>query len=326
MTITTIPVAASLLVAGMTLAAQEGTATVSTAETGSAAASAPIEPERSTASFSVAGGYLYQFSTDFDDGPGSVSVNRAYGTFSSRFEIAPSLNLGLRFGWEGGWYDFDGNTPLSLGTGASPWNTVQGVQLGANLGWKINEEWSTFVGIFGAAAGETDADASDTLSIGGSVGAMWRANDDFSIGGGVLVSSQIEDDALVIPLLLIDWRINDALKLTNIAGPEAYPTGAGIELVCTAVPQWEFGIGGRYESRRFRLDDRGPAPEGVGEDSSFATWLRVGVRPLNGLRIDVLGGLMVWEEYELDDRNGNDLASSDLDPSPFVGVFLGYRF
>jgi hypothetical protein len=273
----------------------------------------------------VGGGYLHQFDADIDGG-GSVAVDRGYGVVGSRFEISPAVSLGLRVAWEGGWYHFDGASPLTLGTGSNPWHSVQGIQVGAQLGWRLDDRWSLSTGIFGGAAGEPDADAGDALSFGGSVGVAWRANDQLTIGGGVLVASQLEDDALVIPLLTIDWQITDHLRLSNVAGPEAYPTGAGIELVCEAWEAWEFGIGGRWESRRFRLDDRGPAPNGVGEDQGLGLWLRAGVRPTAALRIDLLLGLMVAEEFELDDRNGNRLAKTDVDPAPFIAGFLSYEF
>ncbi len=282
--------------------------------------------ERPDTTFRLAGGYLYQFESDFKDGPGSVSADRAYATFGSRFELTPTVDLGLRFSWEGGWYNFGGPSVLSLGTGADPWNTVLGAQFGGNVGIELNEAWSLSLGLFGGAAGETDADAGESLSIGGTAGATWRANDKFTIGGGVLVSSQIEDDVLVVPLLFVDWRITDSIRLTNVAGPEAYPTGAGLELVCSAVENMEFSIGGRWESRRFRLDDRGPAPEGVGEDQGLGLWLRTGIKPIPQLRLDFLVGVMVGEELSLYDRNGNELASSDLAPAPFVAGFLSWRF
>ncbi len=290
------------------------------------AVGAQSSDERPDTAFRAAGGYLYQFESDFKDVPGSVSANRAYATFGSRFALTPTVDLGLRVSWEGGWYNFDGPSVLSLGTGADPWNTVMGAQFGGNLGIKLNEEWSLSLALFGGASGETGADAGDSLSIGGTAGATWRANDRFTIGGGVLVSSQIEDDVLIVPLLFIDWRITDSIRITNVAGPEAYPTGAGLELVCSAVENMEFAIGGRWESRRFRLDDSGPAVEGVGEDQGVGLWLRAGLKPIPQLRLDFLVGVMVGEEFTLSDRNGNELASSDLDPAPFVAGFVSWRF
>ncbi|MBL9120677.1 MAG: hypothetical protein JNL80_12275 [Phycisphaerae bacterium] len=299
--------------------------------TATAFAAAPEEPQASdrAVKVTIGGGYLHQFDTDFDD-EGSLSVDRGYGAVGSSFELSPALSLGLRVAWEGAWYRFEpeagGAMPLSLGSGASPWHSVQGVQLGGRLGWSIDDHWQLSAGVFGSAAGEPDADAGDSLSFGGTLAAAYRASDRLTIGGGVLIASQIEDDALVIPLFVLDWRITDSLRLSNVAGPEAYPTGAGLELLCQAWEGWEFGIGGRWESRRFRLDDTGPAPNGVGEDSGLGLWLRAGVRPIDALRIDLLVGMMVSEELELSDRNGNELATSDLDPSPFLACFVSYRF
>jgi hypothetical protein len=276
-------------------------------------------------SVTVGGGYVHQFTADLDDG-GDLSIERGFGVVSGNAEISPSVALGLRASWEGAWYDFDRTSVLTLGTGSQPWRAVQGVQLGGRAQWKVNESWSLSAGLFVGAAGENDADAEDALSFGGTIAAAWRANDRLTLGGGVLAATQIEDDALVIPLLLIDWRITEGLRLSNVAGPEAYPTGAGLELICDALPSWEFGIGGRWEARRFRLDDSGPAPKGVGEDSGLGVWFRAGYRPTERLRIDALVGVMLAEELELEDRDGRSLASDEVDPAPFVGLFASYRF
>jgi hypothetical protein len=286
-----------------------------------AALATPSNPFR----LSIGGGYAHQFATDVEDAPGEVSIDRAYASLSSTFGLNEDLSLGVRLAWEGGWYDFDGANPLAIG-GVSPWKAVHGIQLGARLNWTLDAQWSVGVGVFGSAAGESDADVGDALTFGGSVSGAWRANDRFTIGAGILASTQIEEDALIIPLLIIDWRITDAIRLSNVTGPEAYPTGAGLELSCTALEGFDFGIGGRWESRRFRLDDEGPAPEGVGEDEGLGLWLRAGIRPTDALRIDLLAGLMLGEELELDDRDGNTIASIELDPSPFVGAFVSFRF
>lgn len=288
-------------------------------------AAAPADDAQKAWSVTVGGGALHQFTTDLDRA-GDVSVERGYGVVAAGMGLSPALSLGLRVAWEGAWYDIDPSSVLALGSGSRPWRSIQGVQLGASATWSLSESWSIMGGAFGGAAGESDADAGDAMTFGGHLAVAWRASDRLTLGGGVLASSQIEDDVLVVPLLLVDWRITDSLRLTNVAGPEAYPTGAGLELVCDALDGWEFGIGGRWESRRFRLDDVGPAPEGVGEDSGLGLWLRAGARPVRGLRLDLLVGMMVGEELSLDDRNGNALASDDLDPSPFAALFLGYRF
>jgi hypothetical protein len=313
------PIAATSLAAFLMLP------TASAAQSSEGDTPAPLATPANPFSLSLGGGYVHQFSTDVEDGPGDVSIDRAFASLSSRYALNESLSLGVRLAWEGGWYDFDESNPLSIG-GASPWSSVHGIQLGARLNWTLDSQWSIGVGVFGSAAGESDADVGDSLTFGGSVSAAWRANDRFTIGGGILASSQLEDDALIIPLLVIDWRITDAIRLSNVTGPEAYPTGAGLELSCTALEGFDFGIGGRWESRRFRLDDEGAAPEGVGEDQGLGLWLRAGVRPTDALRIDLLAGFMLGEELELDDRDGNTIASIELDPSPFVGAFLSYRF
>lgn len=285
------------------------------------------ERESGSARFKLGAGYLYQFETDLDDNlGGDVSIQRAYGAGGASFQLTPGLDLGLRFAYEGGWYDWGGNNPLFLGGTRSPWSNAQGYQLGARLGMRIDSQWSAGISFYGNSAGEWDADFNDTVTVGGTWTVAWRPDPNFMIGGGMLVATQLEDDALIIPLFLIDWKINDSLRLTNVGGPEAYPTGAGLELIYAASSAIELGIGGRYETRRFRLDDDGPAPEGIGEDTTFALWGRLGWNVTDQLHTDFLVGGMLGQELELRNSSGRRLASVDVDPSLFVAAFISFRF
>src|SRR5262245_20700608 len=67
----------------------------------------------------------------------------------------------------------------------------------------------------------------------------------------------------------------------------------------------EIGLGLLYNQRRFRLDDSGPAPYGVGEDNNLSLRLRLGWDIISQSSLALLGGGALGGEVQLDDRNGN---------------------
>lgn len=272
-------------------------------------------------------GYLHEFGADFGDG-GSVAVDRAFGSVGTKIRFHPDVTGSVGLAWGGDWYRFKGDTNLSLKSGAAPWTSVQAVTALGFANWTIDQRWSMNLGLRLGFAGETQARFSESLTIGGNAALSYAFSEKLSIGAGVLLSSQIEESILAIPILVVYWQVTDTVVVSNVLGPEAYPTGAGIEIAWRPDRISEVSIGTRYEVRRFRLDDTGPMErrQGVGEDSGLPVWIRSTWRFSNGIRVDILGGVSLFNEYRLDDRNGNRITSSDLDPAPFVAGFVSWRF
>jgi hypothetical protein len=132
----------------------------------------------------------------------------------------------------------------------------------------------------------------------------------------------------VIPQLLVDWRPCKEFRLSNFAGPEAFPGGAGLEGIWQISDEFELALGGRYTYRRFRLDDTGSTARanGVGVDQGLPVWLRATMRAKCGARIDLVGGFQFMGEMSLEDSTGVELAKEDVEAAPFVGVFASWRF
>lgn len=276
-----------------------------------------------------AAGYIHEFSADFSDS-GSVSVNRGFASAGVRLglgeDVPVQTSLGLA--WSGDWYSFSDNSPLSPVSGVKPWTDIQAIAILSRFEWEINRNWRMFGGVSFLFAGAPSVSIEDSFTAGGNIGVAYAFNRKLRIGGGVLLSSQLEDSLLAIPLLVIYWEIADDLVLSNVLGPETYPTGAGIEFAWRPNKTTELAIGSRYENRRFRLDDSGPGylANGVGQDTGFPAWIRSTWRFEGGFRLDVVGGVSLFNTYSVDDANGKRRAQNDLDPAPFIGIFGSYRF
>lgn len=285
----------------------------------------PVEPNG--LSWSVSGGDLYQFNTSIDGG-GGFSVNRAFLGVGMKYRFDPSLALGLRISSEIDTYDFRGDGAFVAAAGGTPWNTINEFSIGTSVQWEIDRAWSVFASGALNWAAETDADLGDAMSASGVLAGSYAFSRELTLGFGVLASGRLDGSVLFIPSLLIDWQVTEGLVVTNVRGPQTYPTNAGIEIVRTLGRDLSFSVGFRYEYRRFRLDDQGPAPTrgGVGTERSFPVWLRLEWRPASRMRLHLLGGVSMGERLELQDASGRQLQQLDANPAPFVALFFGLKF
>lgn len=271
--------------------------------------------------FTITTDAAHQFETDIDGG-GDYDVTRFGVAGAVDFTLTDDLNLSLSFGYERDSFDFSGGAGLGA---LDPWDEIDMLRFGVRLRARVNERLRVFGGpVFGFSA-ETEADLSDGFVGGGIAGATWSFSKRLTVGGGLGVLSDIEDDVQVFPVVILDWRIAENLTLRTGTGT-ATRGGGGIELEWRPHEQWALALGGSYRSRRFRLDDRGIAPDGVGEEQVLPIYVRVGYRPSPNLEISVRGGVIVAGRLTLEDDDGDEIFEDDFDPAPFVGATLSLRF
>jgi hypothetical protein len=275
-------------------------------------------------------GFEHKFRGDLDGG-GDYSASRFDLGVSARFTLSDVLELGIPLGYEFSGYDFEGATRFGFAADNDvPWRGIHTLSTGARLTWKVNEQWRVFGGPLVRLSGEADADAGESLSAGGMIGASCRISDTLILGGGVGVLSQIEDDLAYFPIIIVDWKITDTLRLVNAgsaAGTTISSRATGVELVWDINPKAELALGVAYDSRRFRLADDNPvAPDGVGEETNIPMWIRASYQVNDTLGVDAWGGLAFGGEVTLEDRGGNRIARDDAAATPIVGVALRLRF
>jgi len=289
---------------------------------------ATTDAARDDVRFVLAGGYAHFFQTDFDSGGGSFAVDRGFGSVTMAGAPREDYGWSLGVSWEGSWYSFDGASALSAAAGGEPWSAVQSIAFAPGASFRLAERWDLRLTALIQFAGENDADAFDSATYGGIAALAYSFSKDLSLGAGVLATSRLEDDALVVPQLIVDWRPSKEFRISNFAGPEAFPGGAGLEAIWMPAERFELALGGRYTYRRFRLDDSNPGPGagGVGTDEGLPIWLRATLRSDWGGRLDFVGGVQFAGEVRLDDAAGDELAATDVEPAPFLGVFFSWRF
>jgi hypothetical protein len=268
------------------------------------------------------GGAVHQFDADLDDG-GSFSVNRAFIEAGLSYAFSPrdSVGVALGYGYDG--YDFDtGGTGLAA---LDPWGDVNDFRVSFPLRAGIGDNLDVFAVPAVNWRAESGGDLSEATTAGATLGAAWRFSDDLRLGAGLGAFSEIEDDATFFPIFLIDWQITEDFSLETGRGVGA-TRGPGLTVNWTGLDKWRFSLGARYETWRFRLDDSGPAPDGVGEEKAIPVYLQATYDVIPPVRLGVVAGLDVGGSLQLEDEDGRELEDEDYDPTPFLGATFRARF
>jgi hypothetical protein len=270
----------------------------------------------------IRGGYVYQFDTDIDNSNGSFTADRFFIQPGIRYspDYTKSFSLAFGYGYDG--YDFAGEN----GFGAfNPWDDINSFRISTPIRFTKGQNWSFFILPTVRFTGESGADLNDSLTGGGFAGFAYKFNERLTIGPGIGIFTQIEDDASIFPVLIINWKITDTISLETGRGLGA-TLGPGISLNWRMSEQWHFSLGGRYEKLRFRLDDKAETPNGIGQDTSFPIFGGVTYNINSSARISLIGGVETAGELQLEDQNGNVLEQQDYESAPFLGFSFYFRF
>jgi hypothetical protein len=280
----------------------------------------PPGPKSGWSTF-LRGGYVYQSDSDIDNGV-SFTANRLaiQGGLSYSPDYRLSVSLALGYGFDG--YVFSGDEGFSR---LRPWDNIHSFSISTPVRWVYDQEWSVFVIPMLRSTAESGIDLDDALTGGGFAGFAYRFSDRLTIGPGIGVMTQIEDDPSVFPVLLVNWKITDRLSLSTGRGLGA-TLGPGLILGWKAAQNWDFSLGGRFERLRFRLDKKGNAPGGIGQDRSFPLFGGVTHSFSPRAKASLLGGVELGGELLLEDETGNRIVKVDYAPAGFVGFTFSYRF
>lgn len=270
-------------------------------------------------SFAIYSGAEFNFASDVKGG-GDLEVFRLQFGVTGRTDLTPDLDLAVHVGYDVDLYDFTGTSAL----GIDPWEDVHTFNVGALLSLQMSNDWTLFGGPVLQIAREDSADLDDSFIGGAVIGATYEVNSNLTVGGGLGLVSQIEDDARLFPVIVVDWEISDTLRLTSKTAGAA--GRSGLELVYDFANDWEAAIGGSYEFRRFRLDDDGVAPGGVGEERSVPLRARLSYRMGDHVVLDFYGGVVTESELELHSATGVRLGAEDVDPAGLFGFTVRLDF
>jgi len=257
----------------------------------------------------------HEFETDIDSG-GTLSVTRGHAELGALYMKSPrdSIGIAVRYGQHA--YDFGGTAGFG---GLQPWEDIRETVIAVPYRLGIGADWDLMAIASMQGFAESGTSWDEGVPASGILAMSYRVSDDLKVGGGLGVSSQIEDDVSVFPFLLLDWQITETLALATRGAGRAVD-GPQAVLSWQADPMWSLGLGAGHETLRFRLDDSGVAPGGVGEEEAYPVFASLTYgKERGGFQAFVFGGYKLAGELTLEDRNGVFVAGSDYENSPFLG-------
>jgi hypothetical protein len=271
-------------------------------------------------SVEIRGSGSFTFDADIDDTEGSVSVGRAGFGLGLGFQAWERARISLGIDSEASWYLFDdafGIVPGVPGEG-DPFELGLTTTFSPRLSVQHDEKWSWFVAGIIEFAGDPDADIGDSGTYGVLAGARYSFTETFALTFGIGAKTRLEDDALVIPLIGIDWKVNDRVTVST--------QGTVGKISMKLSDQWSAGLSAGWELRDFRLDDDAAVPDGVLSDSRVPIAVSFDWSPTPNTTISLTGGAVVWQEYEFRNDSEDEVGQTNTDPAPFIGLSAQFRF
>lgn len=266
----------------------------------------------------------YSATSDFHNDRGSLSTARGGGRLGVRVPIDERRAVGFSFTGEYSNYDFSNASGFPGAAADGPWKDVTVLTVEVNYIAPINQEWSYFLGVSGDASYERGADFNHALTLSGAGGVAYQVSDDLRLGFGLAAGSRLEDDIYVVPIVTVDWQINDKLKLSS--SPGFGSRTAGVELSYAVSDSVTLGLAAGFEAREFRLDRSGPIPDGVGRDYRLPVAVTAHWRVDPQVELSLGVGANVWGEIRAENSDGDRITEQDLGPGFFVGGRASFRF
>mgnify|MGYP001826064232 CR=1 FL=1 len=252
------------------------------------------------------------------DGGGSFKAQRAFLRAGALYRFGGGVSAGLFV--SGGRLDYDFNTPSPV------FEDINDLSISVPIRFPAGENVSVFLAPSLRYDYERGASRSEGQTYGVFGGAAWKVSDSLTIGPALGAFTQVEDESLrFFPALLVDWDISDKWNLSTGTGLGA-TQGPGLTLSYATSDKLKFGISARYENIRFRLNDQGPAPNGVGQDRSLPVVFSVDYEPFPRSSISAFVGAEFNGQLRLEDSQGNRIETRDYDPAPLVGAAIRLAF
>lgn len=253
-------------------------------------------------SFSVTPFTRYGFEQDLNP-QNSFSSWRSGLTFQGGGPINSSLFTGLTSDLEYTNYDFKQDAFA---------RDFIFLDLRPSLSVYLNPNVGLYTGVLVGMGAETGAHWGDSVVYGAFVGFNYQLAPQMWIGTGIGFSTQLEDDPIILPLISLDWMINDRLSMSF--------NGLKGNLNYKLDDQWSIYLEGRYDIRQFRLTDESLVNEGVLGDQSVAVGMGFRYSPQETLTLSLGGGLILWREITLYDDNENKVYKDTADLTGYVSA------
>jgi hypothetical protein len=259
----------------------------------------------------------YTFEADFKGDPGSVSISRAAAGVGIGARLSQQLRLNVDFDAEASRYHFTNATGLIAGT-ANPFEDMHRFNLGGRLTYILDDQWSVYAGGGTEIAGENGAGIGDSTVFGGSLGARCVLDKDLALSLGFAARTSLEARTYYVPWIGVEWQVSDKVSF-NVRG-------LGAELRAQIAREWFASLDTTFEIREYRLNDSNPLPFGVVRDHRVPVGVGLTYRPSGSFDITLRGGVVVWQQFIVDNQNGVQQSETNTQAAPLISLSGQFRF
>ncbi len=274
--------------------------------------------QRSGFSYSIGG--FNQDSADLNGG-GSYSVSSMNVGIGVVRPVSAKTFMGFGINYAVTNYDFEN---LAAFAGQQPWDKVRAINFSVPIILLTESQWTFMISPSIGAFQEVEADSGDSLAYGATMIASYGFERGNRIGIGLGVFDRL-DETIFYPFLSVKWQLTENLRIGNSL--DSGPTGpAGLQLSYRFSEGWELAMGLARRSYRFRLDDTGPAPEGIGTQKGKLAFLRLSIDLTQAMQLDLFAGVIHDGTLILENRDDIGVATVDYESTPLLAVNFNGRF
>jgi hypothetical protein len=257
--------------------------------------------------------FYKQFESSIDTG-GDVDASHAGVELRVTAPISDQDSLLYRFQYQRDFWSFSGTSGLG---NDDPWGAINTIDFDVQWTHNYSNKTQWFIG--GIVRASYEDSATMNTKGGGTIGMAHSFSDNLTLGLGAGVIGQVHDDPRLFPIFVVDWKLNDTLRLTSDISTR-FGSRTGLELVWTPRKQWSFGVGYSYSFSRFRLDDDGFTPAGAGEATSWPFTFRATYEVSPSFKVTFLGGVVFGGHLEVTDDARNLVRSTDYENAGGIGI------
>ncbi len=274
-----------------------------------------VNPAPRTKPFNIDFAYGYQANTDLKKTTGDFHRNAFRLGLKAEVTLSDSLKMDNILFYTNNNYTFSGSS-------AFQWEDIHQFVYAPLFKYQANDRWTILGAPLVQWFGEGGAKASDSVTGGALVGFNYRSSPDFSVGLLIGVLSQIEDDAVFLPIPTLRWKFAEKWTFRlglNRLGPDV---GLGGEVAYQLNPSVVVAGGIQYQKRRFRLDKN----DRVGEETQAPLYGKFTWWMFPEANLEFFGSLVTNGTLRLENKSGNKITDKDYDNTAFFGGKLHFIF
>lgn len=275
----------------------------------------PVDPEPEPKPFQLWSGYGYQGNTDLKKSGGDFHRNSWMGNLNARIDFTDEFKLLNVLRYEYHNYNFSSSSPFQ-------WDNIHRFVYAPLFLWRGSDQW-TFMGAPVLQwTGESGADLSKSFTGGGLVGFNYTASPTLSLGLLVGALSQIEDDAILVPIPLVRWQFVEDWTLRMGLSRLGPTNGLGGEVGWRLAKTVELAAGIQFQRRRFRLDKN----NAVGEETLAPVFGKLTWWMFPQGSVEIFGSIATNGNLRLENKNGNKITDKDYDNTAYFGGQFHFVF